>query len=447
MRNKILKLSVLLMMALLLIAADTPSPAGLLVQSFDVSAYPTIQVRVSAWDSNGMPADALSSEHFVLRTKDGTELKPTKFEFQPDAQVKVALAMDISASMRGMPILDAKSASYRFLDRMTKGDQIALIAFSDKVSLYRDQFNPERELPFSEDFVPVYDTIEALEAFGGTELYNAVYKAVELTSQLQKGHRAVLLFSDGRNESSVADDPEAAIKLAKEEGIPIFIIGLGSAIDRDYLERLSSETGGVARFTPKSSELAQAFDDMARLLKGQYVLTFELPEPSGEAEQTVEINVDVKGENVEQPLLLENLPEPVAEAIEEPAEEPTEVDSPEETYPITEEAATDAEETMPDPTEDITQTDTTEIAPPEAEKSTPDEGPHQDKTLELIKKPISWYWFAGGGVLLALLASIIICARRKAQKPKLYKCGRCGFALAEGETACKQCGETRKIER
>ena len=444
MRNKIIKITLLCLMAFMLIAADAPALGGLLVQSYEVSQYPDIQLRLSLWDLHGMPMEAFKQENFSLKTSEGEILAPKHFEFKTDADVKIALALDVSASMRGLPLADAKSASYRFLDRMNDGDQISLIAFSDKVSLYRDQFNPERELPFSENLTQVYDMIEGLEASGGTELYNAVYKAVELTSQLPKGHRAVLLFSDGRNESSVHDDPEAAIKLAKDEGIPIFVIGLGAAIDQDYLERLSAETGGVARYAPKSSELAEIFDDMASLLKGQYVLGFEMPQLSGKAEESVVLNVDFEGQSVDHEILLEELPEILAEN----ADEPTEVSLTPELYPIVEEPQIEASEaTVPALTEAIVTADPIKESTAESGIVDSDNGYDQDKAQKEGEKSIGWYWYVAGVLLLALLTFLILRARRDSNKQKLYKCGRCGYKMSEGEMACKQCGETRKIER
>jgi hypothetical protein len=61
-----------------------------------------------------------------------------------------------------------------FLDRLTPGDQAALIAFSDSVNPDPSELNPEREVGFTSNLTPVYDMIENLQAQGGTHLYNAV---------------------------------------------------------------------------------------------------------------------------------------------------------------------------------------------------------------------------------------------------------------------------------
>lgn len=420
--KKLLNVILFICLAFTLIAADQPK-GGFLLQSVDISHYPELVLRLSVWDANGVPLEALSADNFALETSTGEMLKPTMFNYSDTGMVNIALALDVSGSMAGQALNDAKAASYRLLDRLTPGDQAALIAFSENVSLYKNQLNPGRELDFSDDLVRVYDTIEALEARGGTELYNAVYKAIELTSALPKGHRAVLLLSDGRNESTAFSDSEAAITLAKEEGVPVFVIGLGSAIDRDYLERLANETGGVARFTPRSSELAQAFDDMARLLKGQYSLSYELPETITETQETLNFSLDLAGNPVVQEITLEELP--VAAVEEQEAPEPVVEES------VIEDLVEQEIVENPATANDL------EVA---EVQTTSDEAV---TGIDLIKS-IAWYWWVlAAVVLLGIIILIVRRARKSDKKPVPYVCMRCGRRLTEGELVCPDCGEKR----
>lgn len=432
--KKILHFIILISLMLTLIAADSPE-LGFLLQSVDVNNFPSLELRLSVWDANGLPLDSLSADNFALETSNGVQLKPHTFKFTDSGTINIALVLDISGSMAGQALNDAKAASYRFLDRLTEGDQAALIAFSDKVSLYKNQFNPERELDFSPDLEKVYDTIEALNAKGGTELYNAVYKAVDLTSALPQAHRAVLLFSDGRNDSAIYSDPEAAITLAKDEGIPIFVIGLGSAIDRDYLQRLADETGGVARFTPRSSELAQVFDDMARLLKGQYLLSYELPEPVTQPHETLQFSLALAGDSAVQEIVLVDLPVSPVEP------EPAEIGSQE-----TEESLAVQPESI-DAAENIGDTQKSAQETIIYPGQNPDDGlmaPEKVVEGQGVLKTIDWYWWVLAGLLLLVLLILIIRRARKAnKKPAIRTCMRCGYRLTKDELVCPQCGEKR----
>ena len=254
--------------------ASSEPPLTISMSQVDLTDFPSVAVQFSAWDENGIPLADLSPDHIFIQEGDLAEIHPDAVVPNDEAALSVALVLDVSGSMEGQPLSDAKHAAYRFLDRLNARDQAAVIAFSDNVNTDAENLDETREVGFSAQFEPAYDLIEGLTAAGNTELYNAVEKAVKITSALPPGHRAVLLFTDGRNEPADAGDPDSAISLAMEAGIPVFIIGLGNAIDETYLTRLAAETGGLYRQTPRSSELSGLFYEMATLLKTTYTLRY-----------------------------------------------------------------------------------------------------------------------------------------------------------------------------
>jgi VWFA-related protein len=240
----------------------------------DTTAFPAVSVKLSTWDSNGLPITGLSTQDVFIQEDNNTEVHPDSLQANSNTPLSVALVMDVSSSMAGQPLLDAKNAANRFLDKLNETDQAAVIAFSSDVDTDPASLDQKKEIGFSSAKKDAYDLIEGLAAGGGTEVYNAVEKAVKITAQLPAGHRAILLFTDGKNDPPTIGDPESAITLARQENIPIFVIGLGSEIDETYLRRLTSETGGFYRSTPHSSELSDLFNNMATLLKTDYTLTY-----------------------------------------------------------------------------------------------------------------------------------------------------------------------------
>ena len=117
-------------------------------------------------------------------------------------------------------------------------------------------------------------------------------KAVKLTTALPAGHRAILLLSDGQNQPPTQGDPQQAITLAQNANLPVFVIGLGNQIDEPYLLSLANGTGGLFRSTPKSSELASLFTDMASLLKTQYILTYPSSLPADGKSHTLKVTLN-----------------------------------------------------------------------------------------------------------------------------------------------------------
>ena len=133
---------------------------------------------------------------------------------------------------------------------------------------------------FGGDKTALYGAIDRLQAGGWTPLYDTAYKAVTWARPRQ-GNRAVLLFTDGREEkapngtggSKVAND-DSPIREANRAGVPVFTVGLGADVDETYLKRLALETGGTYQHTANSAELAQLFRNVADLLKQQYRITY-----------------------------------------------------------------------------------------------------------------------------------------------------------------------------
>ncbi len=51
-------------------------------------------------------------------------------------------------------------------------------------------------------------------------------------------HRAVLILTDGIEDTAAQTDPEATISLAQESDVPFFVVGVGKNLDLSYLQDL-----------------------------------------------------------------------------------------------------------------------------------------------------------------------------------------------------------------
>jgi VWFA-related protein len=421
MKHILLSLLILLSLAAPLRAAQAQQPSlSVYLETVDTTAYPQVIVRLNAWGADGLPLAGLQAADFTLQEDGGAPFHPLSAVADSHAPLHVALVIDVSGSMAGQPLVDAKAAAARFLDRLAPGDYAALVAFSDTVDPDPAVLDPARELDFTSDRTPLYDRIEALQAGGETHLYNAAAKAVNLFQDIPAGHRAILLLSDGRNEPTNVGDPAQAIQLAQEAHIPIFVIGLGSAIDEPYLRRLAGDSGGLYRGAPSSAELADLFADMAALLKTQYVLTFESQLPADGNSHTLSLALNAQGAVASAEATLGPLPLAPTQA---PTATPTEPPPP---------TATPTE--LPPPT--ITPTET----PPPTATSIPTPIPEEE--------PAGIPWLPVGLGLAALaVAMILLFTLRRKPKPAPEACARCGFDLTGKTGACPQCGETRRLPK
>jgi Ca-activated chloride channel homolog len=200
----------------------------------------------------------------------------------PRDDATVVLTIDSSASMTATDVaptrLDAaKSAAGSFLDRLPERFRVGLVSFSSTVSVLEEP---------TDDRESVRSSLESLEGDVGTALGDAIVASVDLApdpdeEELSGGKPlyAVLLLSDGAN--STGSEPLAVLDQAKEAGVPIYTIALGTAagtvdITNDYgetqtydvppdpetLKQIAEETGGRFFEAPTQADLEAVYEEI-----------------------------------------------------------------------------------------------------------------------------------------------------------------------------------------
>lgn len=184
--------------------------------------FPQVELALAVRDEAGIPIYNLSADNFQI-TEDGsprprpiTSLETT---VDPAVQTSVILVLDVSGSMEGKPLEDAKAAAVSFLDRLGKNDRVALIAFGGEVG-HEGPLNPDKEVGFSSNQTEIRTLLESLQAKGTTPLYDAIFKAVRIIATEPVGNRAVMVLTDGRDETgaggpgSIIANSESPIRAA-----------------------------------------------------------------------------------------------------------------------------------------------------------------------------------------------------------------------------------------
>ena len=115
----------------------------------------------------------------------------------------------------------------------------------------------------------------------GTCLYDAAYQAVQMTATVPSGRRAVVLFTDGVDETPSGapcsvHDADDVINIATEAGTrtPLYTLGMGSKVDQKTLQRLAQDTGGRFFYSPDSNQLDAIFIRLSDTLRSQYAITY-----------------------------------------------------------------------------------------------------------------------------------------------------------------------------
>lgn len=253
------------------------------VDAVDTTAHPTTRALVTVTDENGIPVRGLDAKAFEITEDSRGPIAPTQVEEVPNqkAAVSVMVVLDLSGTMRGQPLQAAKQALAQFLGSLLNEpndpDRAAFIGFAHQVNVTDQSFGQgASEVAFTNDMGKLLNVINFVDVdttTGGTPLYDAIYRAIKITSQ-QPGRRAVVVITDGKDQGSTltASDP---IDEANRHRIPIFPVGLSTGrLDSQYLQRLAVRTGGQYQATQSPNELAQLFQNVLVQLKDQYVLTY-----------------------------------------------------------------------------------------------------------------------------------------------------------------------------
>jgi Ca-activated chloride channel family protein len=183
-----------------------------------------------------------------------------------DAPLDLVLAIDVSGSMEGS-LDQVKAAVKQFLSKLRQGDAATLVGFNDTMFLATER---EKDPQARERAVGL------LTAWGGTALYDATVRAVDLVSH-EWGRKGIIIFSDGDDRSSLTPRETATARVQASDAM-LYAVGFGSGATvpglRTRLETYAKATGGRAFFPQRAQELDGAFDQIVAELANQYVLSY-----------------------------------------------------------------------------------------------------------------------------------------------------------------------------
>lgn len=249
------------------------------INQIDTSRFPEIKAYISVVDDGNKPVKGLFENNFAI-TEDGTP-GPTELTVQSmllsGEPIAVVLAIDTSGSMKGKAMENARAAALKFVEGLGENDLAAVIDFNDKEHIISE---------FTSDKESLSRAIEGLDVAGTkTALYDAIYKALEMSSRPGLPFRkVVIVLSDGKDEGSALTIDDG-IKKAQLSSIPVYTIGLGPNVDSQPLTRISRLTGGNSLFVPTSTDLVALYDAISEQLKNQYILTYVTTALIGDGQQ------------------------------------------------------------------------------------------------------------------------------------------------------------------
>jgi VWFA-related protein len=229
------------------------------------------EVHVNVTDEKDRPIGNMKKDNFRI-FEDRSEQKITLFKHE-DLPVSLGLVIDNSRSMEPRKKrMDVAALS--FVRKGNAEDETFVVHFDDDARLDRD---------FTDSIPLLEDTLASVKPYGQTAIYDALILALDHMEGAKHPKKAILLFTDGVDNSSKHTLSEA-IEATKRTHVAVYTVGMLSASGgqkaEDSLIRIAEASGGRAYF-PFTPEEAQAdMERIARDLREQYTLGYFPSNPS-----------------------------------------------------------------------------------------------------------------------------------------------------------------------
>lgn len=156
-------------------------------------------------------------------------------------------AVDISGSMAGAKLDAAKKALIGALHGLNQGDRFKVLAFDDRVDLFRSDF-----AEYNDANVRAADKwIDHLDSRGGTEMLQPIQES--LRGETRAGRvRTVLFITDGQSN----DEARLLPAVANRRGNALFFtLGIDTAVNDALLKSLARAGGGVCELCTPGDDI------------------------------------------------------------------------------------------------------------------------------------------------------------------------------------------------
>jgi Ca-activated chloride channel homolog len=273
---------------------ETQLPGRMSDQTYRVNVD-LVNILCSVFDknTNAFLTNLTQDDFSIYEDNQKQEIK--NFARETDLPLTIAMLIDTSQSVGPKLKFEQEAASSFFQSVLREKDKALLVSFDSDVSLLQD---------FTNDPNRMTKQIRRLRSAGGTALYDAIYKTCDEKLIRETGRKAIIILSDGDDESSKATIHQAEEMALRAEAL-IFGISIskggffgvsGSKEGDSALKEMCQETGGRVFFPFKVEELDDAFRQINQELRSQYNVGYFSTNPARNGSyRKVEIKVQEKG--------------------------------------------------------------------------------------------------------------------------------------------------------
>ena len=256
-----------------------------------------IAVTVTVRDADGRLVPDLPADAFTVY-EDGLPQPITQFTHER-VPVGLGLLLDVSDSMFGQRIRDARAAVERFLlESLSQDDALFVMTFNHQPRLLTPWTTPA-------EAATVRNGLDTLRPSGGTAIYDAVLSALPVVDRRPRDRGALVIISDGADTASDASLRDLRTALLRTDAF-IYAVAIDSPVrqtintrvNAEALSEITNQSGGRTEVVRDVTELAAASARIAEELNTQYVLGYSSPHPGDGKFHGIRVRVNRAGYKV-----------------------------------------------------------------------------------------------------------------------------------------------------
>jgi Ca-activated chloride channel homolog len=230
-----------------------------------------VTLTLTVTDQYGRYVSGLTKNAFTV--SDNNQEQEITFFSDVDAPISIGILFDISGSMNGEKIARARKALERFINTSHPMDEYFLIAFNTRAQLLLDR---------TRDGEAVLNKLTLVQPRHNTALYDACYLGIERVTRGSHQKKAILIISDGQDNSSRYNFGEVR-RLLKEADVTVYAVGILDGSDagsqlgmqgQAFLDELAGVTGGKSFYPQTNVEMDEIFERIALELRHQYSIGY-----------------------------------------------------------------------------------------------------------------------------------------------------------------------------
>jgi Ca-activated chloride channel family protein len=181
-------------------------------------------------------------------------ISPPSSEEGPSVPRDLSLVLDVSGSMSGEKIEQAKASLRQALATLQPSDRFRLVAFSTRVVNFRDDFAPAT----AENLRAAREFLDRLTADGGTNIAGALDAVLGSASPAERLPIIVFVTDGIPTVGEQAPERIAAVASGRIGRARIFTVGVGFDVNTYLLDRLATEGHGSPEYIAPNANIETA---------------------------------------------------------------------------------------------------------------------------------------------------------------------------------------------